>query len=469
MSSATTTSIGRYEILGELGRGSMGIVYKARDPQLDRIVAIKTVPAEDGVRRGGQLTEVQKRLHDEATAVARLNHPNIVAVYDVVIAEQTPCIVMEYVEGRTLRELIADGPLRPDRAVHVSLQVCHALHYAHRLGVVHRDIKSGNILVAESWEAKLSDFSIARLKGRDTTRTGVMMGTPAYMAPEQVRGRVAEPRSDLFSLGVVLYEAVTGVSPFQADDIAAVLFQIAHVDPVPPRQLNSAVSPALDAVIRRAMDKEPDRRYPSAQALAEALARASGPAAPSRWSARFRLASLEARWRRAVVVGGACLLIAGAASSDSEVRRAPAAAAAPPAGPSASVETMSESRAARSSARQPVPRAMLHTGTAAKANPVPPPTRTVVSDRSSEPASSTTATGCLSVNAIPFASVYVDGRHVGDTPRACLRIPIGEHRVQFQGGSDQSPERIVRVTDKHTPENPVTLSYDFRSRQYRTP
>jgi hypothetical protein len=431
----------------------MGVVYKARDPQLDRIVAIKTVPAEDGLRRG-QLTEVQKRLHDEATAVARLNHPKIVAVYDVVIADETPCIVMEYVEGHTLRELIAGGPLRPDRAVHVGLQVCHALHYAHRLGVVHRDIKSGNILVAENWEAKLSDFSIARLKGRDTTRTGVMMGTPAYMAPEQVRGRVAEPRSDLFSLGVVLYEAVTGVSPFQADDIAAVLFQIAHVEPVPPRQLNSEISPALDAVIRRAMDKEPDRRYPTAQALAEALARVSGPAGPSRWSARLRPANLGARWRRAVVVGGACLLIAGAASSDSEIRRAattpPAVAVAvapdpPPATP--------DTRAARPvERRQPTPRQV------APSRSQPP-----------GPAVSTDATGCLSVNAIPFASVYVDGRHLGDTPRACLRVPVGEHRVHFQDGSVPSPERVIRVTDKHTAENPVRLSYDFKSRQFRTP
>jgi len=431
----------------------MGVVYKARDPQLDRIVAIKTVPAEDGLRRG-QLTEVQKRLHDEATAVARLNHPKIVAVYDVVIADETPCIVMEYVEGHTLRELIAGGPLRPDRAVHVGLQVCHALHYAHRLGVVHRDIKSGNILVAENWEAKLSDFSIARLKGRDTTRTGVMMGTPAYMAPEQVRGRVAEPRSDLFSLGVVLYEAVTGVSPFQADDIAAVLFQIAHVEPVPPRQLNSEISPALDAVIRRAMDKEPDRRYPTAQALAEALARVSGPAGPSRWSARLRPANLGARWRRAVVVGGACLLIAGVASSDSEIRRVATpphavAVAAAPDPPPATPDT----RAARPvERRQPAPRQVASSGSQ-------PP----------GPAVSTDATGCLSVNAIPFASVYVDGRHLGDTPRACLRVPVGEHRVHFQDGSDQSPERVIRVTDKHTAENPVRLSYDFKSRQFRTP
>ena len=467
MSSAPGGCIGRYEILAELGRGSMGVVYKARDPRLDRLVAIKTVPAEDGLRCG-QLPEVQKRLHDEATAVARLNHPNIVAVYDVVMADQTPCIVMEYVEGRTLRELIAAGPLRPDRAAHVGLQVCHALHYAHGLGVVHRDIKSGNILVAQSWDAKLSDFSIARLKGRDTTRTGVMMGTPAYMAPEQVRGRAAEPRSDLFSLGVVLYEAVTGISPFQADDIAAVLFQIAHVDPVPPRQLNSEVSPALDAVIRRAMAKEPDRRYPSAQALAEALMRASGPAGPSRWSARFRPANLEATWRRAVVVGGACLLIAGAASSDSEIRRAPLAAFAPPVAPAPSGEATSNQRAARPSAPQPAPRARVRAA-AAKPDPIPPPKRTVVSNRSPEPAVSADATGCLSVNAIPFASVYVDGRHVGDTPRACLRVPVGEHRVHFQGGSDQSPERVIRVTDKHTVENPVTLSYDFRSRQYRTP
>src|SRR5713226_2115777 len=185
--------IGRYTILAELGRGAMGVVYKARDPELDRLVAIKTLHAQGG-RHGEQDAELRKRLSQEATAAARLSHPNIVAVYDVVVAGDVPCIVMEYVEGQTLAELIAAGPLPLGRAVQVALQVCEALDYAHGLGVVHRDVKPGNILVTEHWTAKLSDFSIARLKGVNATQTGVILGTPAYLAPEQVRGRGADAR-----------------------------------------------------------------------------------------------------------------------------------------------------------------------------------------------------------------------------------------------------------------------------------
>src|SRR2546426_4360950 len=267
MSTPMETRIGRYEILGELGRGSMGVVYKARDPQLDRLVALKTVRTERGLRPEHQ-AEGQKRLHEEATAVARLSHPNIVAVYDVIPGED-PCLVMEYVEGHTLAELVAQGPLDPARATHFVLQVCEALDYAHRLGVLNRDIKSANILVTENGVAKLTDFSIARLSGRHATQAGAMMGTPAYIAPEQFRGHAAEPRSDLFSLGVVLYELVTGVLPFAGEDVATVLYRVVHVDPMPPRTRNRDVSPALDAVIRRALSKEPAERYSSARAYAE--------------------------------------------------------------------------------------------------------------------------------------------------------------------------------------------------------
>jgi serine/threonine protein kinase len=495
MSTLMETRIGRYEILGELGRGSMGIVYKARDPQLDRLVALKTVRTERGLRPEHQ-AEGQKRLYQEATAVARLTHPNIVAVYDVIPGED-PCLVMEYVEGHTLAELVAQGPLDPARATHFVLQVCEALDYAHRLGVVHRDIKSANILVTEKGVAKLTDFSIARLSGRHATQAGAMMGTPAYIAPEQFRGHAAEPRSDLFSLGVVLYELVTGVLPFAGEDVAAVLYRVVHVDPMPPRARNRDVSPALDAVIRRAMSKEPAERYSSARACAEALADATNPRRPFAWAARLQFPHPGTAWRHATVIGAACLIMGGTVAGGSESRRPAKIVEAVSTVPTVStpqVQVASDGITIRhvENARSPgidTPRRELGSSpnprlwgrTRAGTGPRAPETtsavapsdsgQTVQPPRSQEPESTAAgnATGCLSVNATPFASVYVDGRLFGETPRACFRVRVGQRRVHFQASDDQSPERVVQITEHHTAETPQKLSYDFRARQFRGP
>lgn len=493
MTTLRETRIGRYEILGELGRGSMGVVYKARDPQLDRLVAIKTVRAERGLRPEHQ-ADVQKRLFEEATAVARLSHPNIVAVHDVVIAGEDPCLVMEYVDGHTLAELIARGPLAPARAAHLVLQVCEALDYAHRLGVVHRDVKSANILITEKGVAKLTDFSIARLSGRHATPAGAMMGTPAYIAPEQFRGHAAEPRSDLFSLGVVLYEAVTGVLPFAGEDVAAVLYQVVHADPVPPRARNRDVSPALDAVIRRAMSKEPAQRYSSARACAEALADATRLGRPFAWTVQFRFPRPGTAWRHAAMIGAVCLIIGGTVAGGSETRRPARAVEAMATAPTPPIEAAPDGVAIRpvENTRPPgieTPRGELGSSpnprSPGRTRPGPgheaPYTTSAVAPsdsgqsvqpaRSQEPESTAAggATGCLSVNASPFASVYVDGRLLGETPRACLRVRVGERRVHFQASDDQSPERMVQVTEHHTTENPQRLSYDFRARQFRGP
>ncbi len=263
--------IGRYEVLAELGQGAMGVVYKARDPQLERFVAIKTLRGDLGLPPE-EYADLEKRFYQEATAAGRLNHPHIVTVYDVVEIGGVPYIVMELLEGRTLTDVIAaHGPLAPDEAVKLIVQVCDALDYAHAHGVIHRDIKPGNIMVGADGVAKVSDFGIARVAGSSVTRTGVVVGTPAYMSPEQLRGRVPDGRSDLFSLGVVLYEALTGVNPFQCEDLTATLSQVVQVDPVPVREKNPAVQPALDRVTARTMAKEPDQRYPTAGALAQAL------------------------------------------------------------------------------------------------------------------------------------------------------------------------------------------------------
>ena len=264
--------IGRYESCSRsLGGGKMGVVYRARDSQLDRVVAIKALHvAVQGDR--AQREERRRRFAQEAAAAGRLNHPNVVAVYDLLELEGLSYIVMEYVEGRTLADLIrTDAPLSPEQAIQLIRPVCWALEYAHARGVVHRDIKPANILVASSGDVKLGDFGIARLAEHASTETGTMLGSPAYMAPEQVRGRGADRRSDLFALGVVLYETLTGMPPFQGDDVATVLYGIAHSDPVPASVRNTRVMPALEATLTRALAKDPAQRYASGAALAEAL------------------------------------------------------------------------------------------------------------------------------------------------------------------------------------------------------
>ncbi len=308
--------IGRYEVLAELGQGAMGVVYKARDPQLDRVVAIKTLRRDLGLPPE-QYAELKQRFYQEATAAGRLNHPNLVAVHDVVELDDVPYMVMQYVEGRTLADLIAaEGALAPDRAVRLALQVCRALHYAHAAGVVHRDIKPGNILVDATGQAKLSDFGIARVAGSHVTQTGALLGTPAYMSPEQLGGRAVDGRSDLFSLAVALYEAMTGLNPFKADDLVTVLSRIVTTEPPPARERNPAVSTALEAVLARGMAKQPEQRFASAQAFADALARAletgEAPPEPIDTAPAAARPRRRRRWLRAALVGVVGLLVVGA-------------------------------------------------------------------------------------------------------------------------------------------------------------
>ena len=279
MLEAQPRRIGRYEVLAELGRGAMGVVYRARDPQIDRVVAIKTLRPDLGLP-GDAFAELKKRFYQEATAAGRLSHPNIVAIHDVLDLDEVPYIVMECLEGRTLGDLIAaESRLEPSRAVRLFVQVCGALDYAHRRGVVHRDIKPGNIVVTAGDVAKVTDFGIARVTGSTVTQTGAVLGTPAYMAPEQLRGQVPDGRSDLFAVGVSLYEALAGANPFQAEELAAVLYRVVH-EPAPPLvERNPRVPPRLAEAIGRAMAKAPGERHATAGELGAALAAALAPPA----------------------------------------------------------------------------------------------------------------------------------------------------------------------------------------------
>ncbi len=268
-------SIGRYEILAEIGRGAMGVVYKARDPNIDRVVAVKTIslfdldPADD--------QEYRQRFYLEARTAGRLSHPGIVTIFDVGTNPETgaPYLVMEYVAGSSLSKLLAAGqgrlPLGP--ALQLVQEIAEALHYAHGEGVIHRDIKPANILLTPEGKGKIADFGIARFDQHHLTLPGRVMGSPAYMAPEQVEGEPTDARSDLFSLGVVLYTALTGHRPFQGNSTATVCFKLANRDPLPVSAWDLDLPSELDQLLARAMAKDPARRFQSGLEMAQALRR----------------------------------------------------------------------------------------------------------------------------------------------------------------------------------------------------
>jgi serine/threonine-protein kinase len=263
-------SLGRYEIMEQLGQGSMGVVYRARDPVLDRDVAIKRILVQAG--DGPAAAEFRDRFFREARAAGRLSHPGIVTVFDVAEHEGTPFIVMEYVAGRTLLSLLESGErMSLDYACDVGIQLAEALDYAHRSGVIHRDIKPANILVTGDGRIKIADFGVAKLIESQLTAKGQLLGTPAFMAPEQFIGMPIDFRSDLFSAGVVIYYMTTCEKPFAGDTVIGVQYKVVHTDPVQPRKLNPLIPPNLDAIIMKSIQKDPLERYRSGEELARAL------------------------------------------------------------------------------------------------------------------------------------------------------------------------------------------------------
>src|SRR6266446_809968 len=266
-------TIGRYEILEEVGRGAMGAVYKARDPRIGRVVALKTVAFSFPLGPGEE-EEFLKRFYNEAQIAGRLNHPNIVTIYDVgeKDAEGEAYIAMEFVTGTNLHELLAGGGRLPlTQVAEVMTQLAQALDYAHENGVVHRDIKPANIILTEAGQAKILDFGIARLAAGGLTRPGRFFGTPNYMAPEQVTGLDVDGRADQFSLCVILYQLLTGEKPFVGESVTAISYQVVNVDPPPVTKLNPSLLPSFDRILRKALAKGASDRYPRCSEFAEDL------------------------------------------------------------------------------------------------------------------------------------------------------------------------------------------------------
>lgn len=292
----------------------MGIVYRARDPRIDRLVALKTLSPE--AASGEAAGVVKERFLNEGRAAGRLSHPGIVPVYD---ADEDPAtsiayLAMEHVEGTDLRSLLRDG-LEPARLVELVAEIAAALDHAHERGVIHRDVKPANILVDAAGHVRLTDFGIARLGSSTMTQAGEFLGTPACMAPEQVLSRPVTPATDVFALGVILYEGLTGRRPFQGDSMAATTHAIVSASPTRPSAAREGLTPAFDDVIARALAKAPEDRYPTAGALAKAaaaaLARGGAPpiAGAGVAGARARLALVILGAAIAVV----CIVLAGGA------------------------------------------------------------------------------------------------------------------------------------------------------------
>jgi hypothetical protein len=367
---APVPRIGRYTIESELGQGGMGKVYLARDPVIGRNVALKVISIRPDLsaEEAGQYRE---RFLREAQAAGALIHPNIVAVHDIGLDVATDCpyIVMEHVPGQDLKKVILSrAPLSPEESVGIVVQIAQALDYAHRRGIVHRDIKPANVLITDQGGVKITDFGVARLPGSDLTRSDQFVGSPGFMSPEQLKGAAVDGRADLFSLGVILYELLTGKGPFEGGTVSEVLYRITTQPAEPPSEVHPSVSPDFDRVLEKALAKDPASRFQTGREMIAVLAplgglqvplaeetdpaeagteampkdpavpepdeiRNEGAPAPSPWF------TLTSQWRLATLVGALVLALVGVNWAISELVRGPLGRAvqsqeeqAPPAG-----------------------------------------------------------------------------------------------------------------------------------------
>ncbi|HEY8068759.1 MAG TPA: DUF6719 family protein [Burkholderiales bacterium] len=278
---ADLVSLGRYQLRRVLGRGAMGVVYEGLDPTLDRRVAVKTILKSVGLDEETERA-YSERFVREAKAVARLNHPNIVQVYDFGQENEVAYLVMEFIQGKELRSFIsATERVTTQECVRIMGELLDALDFAHERGVIHRDIKPANVILDEQRRVKLADFGVARVQDSDRSAAGTMVGTPAFMSPEQIQGLKIDRRTDIFSAGVVFYQLLTGEAPFKGEGAWTVAKKIMQDEPPPPSSIVSNVSPTFDGIVERALAKNPAERFATAREFADALrgALVSAPAA----------------------------------------------------------------------------------------------------------------------------------------------------------------------------------------------
>lgn len=444
--------IGRYRIVGQLGSGAMGVVYRGYDPLLERTVAIKTIkldlPPEER-------DAFEQRFFQEAKSAGRLNHPNIVTVYDAGQAGDMTYIAMEFLEGRDLRQLmVKDKPIPPELAVDIVTGIAEGLAYAHRHGVVHRDVKPANIMVLQNGSVKLADFGIAHLQSGTKTHTTTVLGTPTYMAPEQFAGKPVDGRSDIFSLGVILYELLTGRAPFDAETVAGVMYRVVRKPARAPSSILHLDHPWFDYILSKALAKEPENRYQTASEFAtdlrrhrklldqEPLAWPTGGLAPRSRKAYRRSDRAEnderiapantgskARW----LLGAAAVALIGGGlafflSREDKAPQAPANVAVAPETPPPVAPPPAADSGPPSPAAPPAP----------AATPAP-----------SAPAAAKPATLTLAI--APWGEVYVDRERKGISPPLTrLQLPAGQHRIEIRNAGAAPLVREVTLSEGET-------------------
>ncbi|MEO8675649.1 MAG: serine/threonine-protein kinase [Casimicrobiaceae bacterium] len=461
--------LGRYEITGELGRGAMGVVYKARDPLIDRVVAIKTVGLDLSPEESDAF---EQRFFREAKSAGRLNHPNIVTIHDVGRSNGSAYIAMEFLQGQSLREILDSGVvLPPERIAEIIAQVADGLAFAHENGVVHRDIKPPNIMVLDNGVVKITDFGIAMLPTGGRTLVGTVFGSPKYMSPERIAGHKVDGRSDIFSLGTVLYEMLTGFTPFFGGDLKTVFDQVINETPAAPSTRNKGIAPAFDYIVAKAMAKHPDDRYANAQAMAEDLRkfRELNPPiiapAPARTLERRRVPrntagpaeirdpyvaaaapvpppssptpstdnAAIAKQRKRVAYGVFAALFVVVAVGVLLSTRHPDRP--PPitiqADDKAPAETLADPKPSApvlpSAAAEPVEHSAPTTPTAAPPTPEPTPVAVVPAPAIAKPMAR------LSLAVTPWGEVYVDGRKSGISPPLTeLKLAPGKHTIEIR-------------------------------------
>ena len=453
--------LGRYEILQELGRGAMGVVYKARDPLLDRTVAIKTLDLHSSPDEETEAFE--RRFYREAKSAGRLNHLNIVTIHDVGRNGDSAYIAMEFLEGRSLREVIDSGVVLPPKQIaDIAAQVADGLACAHENDVIHRDIKPANIMLLDSGTVKITDFGIALLpKGSRTL--GSVFGSPKYISPEQVIGQEADGRSDIFSLGAVLYELLTGSPAFTATDLDTVLCQVINEMPAAPSTRNRNIAPGFDRIVARAMAKHPDDRYHKAQEMAEDLRNLQDPEQPAdvqesqrileRRSRRrtagakprlgaeaadpatasFSSPAANAVWRgrNMIVFGVLAALLIVAATWALAPKRVPKQEQ-----PAVKVAALVPAPAAASSPGE----SSLHAAPREASLPVAP----AVSVSNTPPALA--RAGRLAFAVTPWGEVYVDGRRRGISPPLQeIKLSPGKHVVEIRNTTFRRHSQTVEL------------------------
>lgn len=433
----TLTQLGRYQIIEELGRGAMGVVYKALDPLIERTVALKTISCQ-GLSRD-EVETFERRFFFEAKSAGRLNHPNIVTIHDVGRDGDLAYIAMEFLEGRSLRELLDSGVVLPgERIADIAIQVATGLAFAHGNDVVHRDIKPANVMVLDNGTVKIADFGVALLPTGSMTHAGTAFGSPKYMSPEQVRGQKVDGRSDIFSLGAVVYEMITGLPPFRGEELGAILHQVLETAPPPPSSRRRKLHPLFDTIVARAMAKDPAQRYQSAEEMAAELRRCleregdrpAASAAPPNTAARAE--SAGRRRHRLLAAGAAATALVALGI--------------------VGVRSMGPGRAASTIA--PAENAIAAVGKAKRAKPIvaaASPAPTTLKARPVREHLAASTLGRLEVDVSPWGEVYVDGRRRGATPPA-LKIALapGRHVVEIRRVGSPTRREVITLRAHET-------------------